>query len=146
MPLLFLDWSFHAWCKDKKKPNYWLRKMVEILLNSPLEKFKWVFQECLICQLADMVLRKFSTWRYKDVKGFKNILVNKYPSNSFFFYQSSQYKNYERNHWFFSSSQPFHLHRILESEKFRFPFSTNINLTWGVKYEKLNFRKSWGIS
>ena len=29
----------------------------------------------------------------KDVKGFKNILVNKYPSNSFFFYQSSQYKN-----------------------------------------------------
>ena len=36
----------------------------------------------------------------------------------------------------------FSLHHIFESEKFRFPFSTKISLTWGVKCEKLNLRKS----
>ena len=29
-----------------------------------------------------------------------------------------------------------------ESENFRFPFSTKIIPTWGIEYEKLNFRKS----
>ena len=29
-------------------------------------------------------------------------------------------------------------HSIFESEKFRFPFSTKISLTWEVKCEKLN--------
>ena len=37
------------------------------------------------------------------------------------------------------------LHHILESENFRFPFSTKNSVTWVVEYEKLNFRKSWGI-
>ena len=36
----------------------------------------------------------------------------------------------------------FSLHHIFESEKFKFPFSTKISLTWGVKCEKLNLRKS----
>ena len=37
------------------------------------------------------------------------------------------------------------LHHILESENFRFPFSKKNSVTWVVKYEKLNFRKSKGI-
>ena len=37
------------------------------------------------------------------------------------------------------------LYRIFGSENFRFPFSTKNSLTWGVKQEKLNFRKSQGI-
>ena len=37
------------------------------------------------------------------------------------------------------------LHRIFESENFRFPFSTKKNQTLGVKWEKLNFSKSSGI-
>ena len=37
------------------------------------------------------------------------------------------------------------LHHILESENFRFPFSKKNSVTWVVKYEKLNFRKSYGI-
>ena len=36
-------------------------------------------------------------------------------------------------------------HEIFGSENFRFPFSTKNSLTWGVKQEKLNFRKSQGI-
>ena len=34
------------------------------------------------------------------------------------------------------------LHRIFDSENFRFPFSTKNGQIWGVKWEKLNFRKS----
>ena len=34
------------------------------------------------------------------------------------------------------------LYHIFESENFRFHFSTKISLTWGVKCEKLSFRKS----
>ena len=37
------------------------------------------------------------------------------------------------------------LHHILESENFRFSFSTKTSVNWLVKYEKLNFRKSQGI-
>ena len=37
------------------------------------------------------------------------------------------------------------LHHILESENYRFPFSKKNRVTWVVKYEKLNFRKSQGI-
>ena len=33
------------------------------------------------------------------------------------------------------------LHDLFESENVRFPFSVKHSLTWGVKYEKLNFRK-----
>ena len=37
----------------------------------------------------------------------------------------------------------FSLYHILESENFRFPFFPVIkNLTWEVKCEKLNFKKS----
>ena len=35
------------------------------------------------------------------------------------------------------------LNRIFESENVRFPFSTKHRLTWVLKCEKLNFRKSW---
>ena len=48
----------------------------------------------------------------------------------------------------FSKSDSFSdsfLHCIFDSEHFRFPFSTKNNLTWGVKWEKWNFRKSEGI-
>ena len=34
------------------------------------------------------------------------------------------------------------LHDIFESQSFRFPFSAKNSLSWGVKYEKLNVRKS----
>ena len=34
------------------------------------------------------------------------------------------------------------LHHILESENLRFPFSNKNSVTWVVKYEELNFRKS----
>ena len=34
------------------------------------------------------------------------------------------------------------LHHILESENIRFPFSKKNSVTWEIKYEKLNFRKS----
>ena len=37
------------------------------------------------------------------------------------------------------------LHHIFESENFGLPFFTKNNLTWRVKCEKLNFRKSQGI-
>ena len=37
------------------------------------------------------------------------------------------------------------LHHIFESENFRLPFFTKNSLPWGVKCEKLNFRKSQGI-
>ena len=33
------------------------------------------------------------------------------------------------------------LHHILESENFRFPFSTKNSVTWVVKYKKLHLRK-----
>ena len=39
----------------------------------------------------------------------------------------------------FSDSSP---HRTFYCENFRFPFSTKNSLTWRVKCEKLNFRKS----
>lgn len=48
----------------------------------------------------------------------------------------------------FSESDSFSdsfLHCIFDSENFTFPFFTKNNLTWGVKWEKWNFRKSWGI-
>jgi len=34
------------------------------------------------------------------------------------------------------------LHYILESEKYRFPFSKKNSVDWVVKNEKLNFKKS----
>ena len=34
------------------------------------------------------------------------------------------------------------LYRISKCENFRFPFSTKNRLTWVLKYDKLNFRKS----
>ena len=34
------------------------------------------------------------------------------------------------------------LHQIFESENFKFPFSTKNSLTWGVKCERLNFRRN----
>ena len=39
----------------------------------------------------------------------------------------------------------FSLHGIFESKNFRFIFSAKNSLSRGVKYEKLNFRKSYGI-
>ena len=45
----------------------------------------------------------------------------------------------ERENFSYSSR-----HHIFESENFRFPFSTKISLTQGVKYEQLNSRKSLG--
>ena len=33
-------------------------------------------------------------------------------------------------------------YRVFGSENFRIPFSTKNSLTWGVKWKKLNFRKS----
>ena len=45
----------------------------------------------------------------------------------------------------FSESDSFSdsfLHCISDSENFRCPFSTKNKLTWGVKWEKGNFRKS----
>ena len=44
---------------------------------------------------------------------------------------------YEDENFSYSS-----LHHKFESENFRFPLSTKVSLTQGVKYEKLNFRKS----
>ena len=44
---------------------------------------------------------------------------------------------YEDENFSYSS-----LHHKFESENFKFPFSTKVSLTQGVKYEKLNFRKS----
>ena len=37
------------------------------------------------------------------------------------------------------------LHHILVSENFRFPFSKNNSVTWVVKYEIINLRKSLEI-
>ena len=37
------------------------------------------------------------------------------------------------------------LHHIFESENFRIPFNYETSLTWGLKCEKLNFRKSEGF-
>ena len=41
-------------------------------------------------------------------------------------------------HFFFHSS----LYRVFELKNVRLPFSTKYSLTWGVKCEELNFRKS----
>ena len=69
-----------------------------------------------------------------ELESFRNYLGPQYyfPENfrcNFRFYESEN----------FSDSS---LHRIFESENFRFPFSTKNRLTWGLKCEKLNFRKS----
>ena len=37
------------------------------------------------------------------------------------------------------------LHRIFQSENFSFSLSSENSLTWGVKYEKLYFRRSWNL-
>ena len=37
------------------------------------------------------------------------------------------------------------LDRIFQSENFSFSLSSENSLTWGVKYEKLYFRKSWNL-
>ena len=88
-------------------------------------------------------LEMHSKWRYKScicsvvlgqLESFRNYLGPQYyfPENfrcNFRFYESEN----------FSDSS---LHRIFESENFRFPFSTKNRLTWGLKCEKLNFRKS----
>ena len=72
-----------------------------------------------------------------QLKSFRNYLGPQYyfPENfrcNFRFYESEN----------FSDSS---LHRSFESENFRFPFSTKNRLTWRLKCEKLNFRKSQGI-
>ena len=56
-------------------------------------------------------------------------------------------ENFRRNLTFYESKNfsDSSLHHILESENFRFPFSKKNSVTWVVKYEKLNFRKSQGI-
>ena len=69
-----------------------------------------------------------------QVESFRNYLGPQYyfPENfrcNLRFYESEN----------FSDSS---LHRTFESENFRFPFSTKNGLTWGLKCEKLNFRKS----
>ena len=88
-------------------------------------------------------LEMYSKRRYKScicsvvlgqLESFRNHLGPQYyfPENfrcNFRFYESEN----------FSDSS---LHRIFESENFRFPFSTKNRLTWGLKCEKLNFRKS----
>ena len=69
-----------------------------------------------------------------QLESFRNHLGPQYyfPENfrcNFRFYESEN----------FSDSS---LHRIFASENFRFPFSTKNRLSWGLKCEKLNFRKS----
>ena len=66
---------------------------------------------------------------------------------SFRNYLGPQYyfsENFRCNFRFYESENfsDSYLHRIFESENFRFPFSTKHRLTWGLKCEKLNFRKS----
>ena len=87
-----------------------------------------------------------STLRYKScicsvflgqLESFRNHLGPQYyfPENFrciFRFYESEN---------FCDSS----FHRIFDCENFRFPFSTKNRLTWGLKCEKLNFRKSLGL-
>ena len=55
------------------------------------------------------------------------------------------FRNYRGCRYYFSKTfrADSSLHHILESENFRFAFSKKISVTWVVKYEKLNFRKSF---
>ena len=110
-----------------------------VLLNA----LKTLFR---LSSVLSNLLEMHSKRRYKScicsvvlgqLKSFRNYLGPQYyfPENfryNFRFYESEN----------FSDSC---LHRIFESENFRFPFSTKNRLTWGLKCEKLNFRKSQGI-
>ena len=65
---------------------------------------------------------------FSKLQGLQNYFPENFSCN-FNFYESDS----------FSDSS---LHCIFDSENFRFPFSTKNSLNWGVKWEKLNFRKS----
>ena len=72
------------------------------------------------------------TWVFSKLRGLQYYFPENFSSNLKFSESDS-----------FSDS---FLHCIFDSENFRFPFSTKNNLTWRVKWEKWNFRKSYGIS
>ena len=91
---------------------------------------KWCYNIC-ICSVILGELKSFRN--YKSLQG----LQYYFPENvrcNLTFYESEN----------FSDSS---LHHILESENFRFPFhfSKKNCVTWVIKYEKLNFRKSQRI-
>ena len=91
---------------------------------------KWCYNIC-ICSVILGELKSFRN--YKSLQA----LQYYFPENvrcNLTFYESEN----------FSDSS---LHHILESENFRFPFhfSKKNCVTWVIKYEKLNFRKSQRI-
>ena len=79
-----------------------------------------------ICNCS-VILNK-GTWVFSKLQGLQYYFPENFRCN-LTFYESEN----------FSDSS---LHHILESENFRFPFSKKNSVTWVVKYEKLNFRKS----
>ena len=82
-----------------------------------------------IC-VCSVILGELESFQYS--KGFCIIFLKILDVNYLTYYDSEK----------FSDSSP---HHIFESENFRFPFSTKNILTYGVKCEKLNFRKSLEI-
>ena len=80
---------------------------------------KWRYKIC-ICSVFLGKFESFRNYKFLETRDFRC---------NFKFYESEN----------FSDSS---LHCIFESENFRFPFSTKNRLTWGLKCEKLNFRKS----
>ena len=74
---------------------------------------------------CSVILGKLEAFR--NYKGFSIIFLE--IIYNFKFYESENF-----------SHSP--LYRIFESENFRFPLSTKHSLTWELKCEKLNFRKS----
>ena len=129
-----------------EKRQTWLKYKPRSRGTQPRLPPKCIENTFSLIQSTFKSLEMHSKRRYKScicsvvlgqLESFRNHLGPQYyfPENfrcNFRFYESE----------YFSNSC---LHRIFESENFRFPFSTKNRLTWGLKCEKLNFRKSQGI-
>ena len=81
-----------------------------------------------ICICSVILGQLSSTWVFSKLQGLQYDFPEKFRCNL----PLNESEN-------FSDSS---LHDIFESENFRFPFSAKYSLTWRVKYEKLNVRKS----
>ena len=108
--------------KKKKKTNIrgtQRRFPIQSTFRSLAMNSTWRYKIC-ICS----VILARGTWVFSKLQGSKYYFLENLRGN-FKFYESEN----------FSDSS---LHRIFESENFRFPFSTKNSPSWGLKCQTLN--------
>ena len=86
---------------------------------------KWRYKICI----CSFILGEES---FRNCKGFSFIIPKSLEFTVLPFYESENF-----------SDSP--LRHFVKSENIRFPFATKNSLTWGVKSEKMNLRKSEDI-